>query len=471
MAITCEDAVRRIDELCAVTQHLLRELDVYGWGEPKETPPVPPANHVPQRVPPLLPQREREAPSEAETVSNQLLRSVSSYVPAPLGTRSVMLPCDRCWVEGWWMLVDAGCIDMDAFTSTCTASAHDKHRIGHELQSGLLHQRLCAVYARVAADGHGLTWSCFAELQLQSPTEPQIYVAKLTDLMFFLVKSQEVYSHFDPELQLASLTPLESICLCETLLRASLHGTADDSPVLLGDHPTKLAEKWVEDGRRFAQGSKSKLNTSESLCLLDALCRAILHCHADSRGSAAERVAAPGATASTAASEGQAASLWQPGQHGDTAKSTMVWALVLHAECRESQLLLALEPKALATARSWVESAAKNLPLFEGTLDLGPQQFASMALRVYCEHFAGLQRLRFRDSEELQHFVRLALTTTGALPAAQPQLALQAVTPLAEHIDLHGAGELDITQCLVLADGVLRWISEKVGKLRIGNQP
>lgn len=43
------------------------------------------------------------------------------------------------------------------------------------------------------------------------------------------------------------------------------------------------------------------------------------------------------------------------------------------------------EPKALATARSWVESAAKNLPPFEGALELGPQQFASTALRVYCD--------------------------------------------------------------------------------------
>ena len=69
-------------------------------------------------------------------------------------------------------------------------------------------------------------------------------------------KVKEVYSHFDPELRLGSLSPLESICLIETLLRATFHEELGDSEALpllsasaVGqlDHPTKLAERWVED--------------------------------------------------------------------------------------------------------------------------------------------------------------------------------------------------------------------------------
>lgn len=140
------------------------------------------------------------------------------------------------------------------------------------------------------------------------------------------------------------------------------------------------------------------------------------------------------------------------------------------------------EPKALNTARAWLENA-KDLPPFDlgalGSLEVelpgggGPQQFASMALRVYCEHFAGKERLYYRkthkdgkesgdrkddkDSNEVLDFVQavfLSVTKSSRVVT----MAISAVSPVAEHIDLNDLGYLDITQCLLLADGVLRWI-------------
>lgn len=52
---------------------------------------------------------------------------------------------------------------------------------------------------------------------------------------------------------MGSLTPLESVCLSETLLRATFHAELAESeavPTLsasAADHPTKLAERWVAD--------------------------------------------------------------------------------------------------------------------------------------------------------------------------------------------------------------------------------
>jgi len=148
------------------------------------------------------------------------------------------------------------------------------------------------------------------------------------------------------------------------------------------------------------------------------------------------------------------------------------------------------EPKALNTARAWLENA-KDLPPFDlgalGSLEVelpgggGPQQFASMALRVYCEHFAGKERLYYRkthkdgkesgkksgkesgdgkddkDSNEVLDFVQavfLSVTKSSRVVT----MAISAVSPVAEHIDLNDLGYLDITQCLLLVDGVLRWI-------------
>ena len=84
-----------------------------------------------------------------------------------------------------------------------------------------------------------------------------------------------------------------------------------------------------------------------------------------------------------------------------------------------------------------------------------------MALRVYCEHFAGKERLYYRkthkDSNEVLDFVQAVfLSVTKSSRVAT--MAISAVSPVAEHIDLNDLGYLDITQCLLLVDGVLRWI-------------
>ena len=199
MAITCEDAVRRIDELCALTQHLLKDLDLgYDrYDRYDQMNPTNPTNQKDDQRPgqtanfqapvPLLPgYRGRdieapitspsmtEAPTQTRQVSGHLEKCLSlllSYTPAPLGTRSVMLPCDRC-------------IDLDAFSSQFSSLANwgQRRRIAEELQTGQLYRRICGIYSRLGTD---LTWShgrlrdfvrcCFADLALQSPTEPQMY--------------------------------------------------------------------------------------------------------------------------------------------------------------------------------------------------------------------------------------------------------------------------------------------------------
>eukprot|EP00434_Breviolum_minutum_P014231 symbB.v1.2.012550.t1/scaffold819.1/size162441/21 len=611
MAITCEDAVRRIDELCALTQHLLKDLDL-GYERPMDRydrsydqmNPTNPTNPMDdqrqagkianfQAPVPLLPgyraSRDGEAPiTEAPTqtrpeVPGNLEKCLSlllSHTPAPLGTKSVMLPCDRC-------------IDLDAFSSqfsSTLANWGQRRRIAEELQTGQLYRRICGIYSRLGTD---LTWShgrlrdfvrcCFADLALQSPTEPQMY---------------EVYSHFDPELRLGTLSPLESICLIETLLRATFHEELGDSEALpllsasaVGqlDHPTKLAEKWVEDYvplpvdgtvsiaystgvviqfseftsllqplaaanvehreqmlkmisscqllkhglqifqrfdsgtgylawpdgimdfisavfghegyvltpsqqvffpfvQKFAQG-KPKLNTSECLCLIDAICRAMLHCDGKFGVGKSEIL---GTTASTTCSDGKVPDQPQTSPQGQgTAKAQADFPqgqgllpefAAMTNEVNELQVAQEIErrdppkaePKALMAARSWVETAAKDLPAFNidghgghgGHGDvghivssMGPQQFASLTLRIYCEHFAGKERLYYRGPEEVQDFIRVVFHSGGiTLSSRLVQMAMGAVAAVAEQIDLNNLGYLDITQCLLLADGVLRWI-------------
>jgi len=605
MAITCEDAVRRIDELCALTQHLLKDLDL-GYERYDQMNPTNPTNPMDdqrqvgktanfQAPVPLLPgyraSRDGEAPNispslmtEAPTqtrpeVPGNLEKCLSlllSHTPAPLGTKSVMLPCDRC-------------IDLDAFSSqfsSTLANWGQRRRIAEELQTGQLYRRICGIYSRLGTD---LTWShgrlrdfvrcCFADLALQSPTEPQMY---------------EVYSHFDPELRLGTLSPLESICLIETLLRATFHEELGDSEALpllsasaVGqlDHPTKLAERWVEDYvplpvdgtvsiaystgvviqfseftsllqplaaanvehrermlkmisscqllkhglqifqrfdsgtgylawpdgimdfisavfghegyvltpsqqvffpfvQKFAQG-KPKLNTSECLCLIDAICRAMLHCDGKFGVGKSEIL---GTTASTTCSDGKVPDQPQTSPQGQgTAKAPADFPqgqgllpefAAMTNEVNELQVAQEIErrdppkaePKALMAARSWVETAAKDLPAFNidghgghGDVDIvssmGPQQFASLTLRIYCEHFAGKERLYYRGPEEVQDFIRVVFHSGGiTLSSRLVQMAMGAVVAVAEQIDLNNLGYLDITQCLLLADGVLRWI-------------
>ena len=126
-------------------------------------------------------------------------------------------------------------------------------------------------------------------------------------------------------------------------------------------------------------------------------------------------------------------------------------------------------------ARSWVETAAKDLPAFNldghghgvDISSMGPQQFASLTLRIYCEHFAGKERLYYRGPEEVQDFIRVVFHSGGiTLSSRLVQMAMGAVVAVAEQIDLNNLGYLDITQCLLLADGVLRWILTTVTPTR-----
>lgn len=202
MALTCEDAVRRIDELCAATQQMLLELGL-----------------------------ERKPEVQPEV---QGLAALTAHAPPPLGTRSVLLPCGRC-------------LDLDAIAAKSTTAQVGRERVAEQLRSGELYRTVGATAATAK-----LSWSqghlrdfvrrCFGDLGLPSPTELQIY---------------EVYSHFDPALELKPLAALEAVCLVEVLLRAAFHNnmdasagtttTAGPSASSMSEHPTQLAERWVED--------------------------------------------------------------------------------------------------------------------------------------------------------------------------------------------------------------------------------
>ena len=271
MASTCEDAVRRIDQLSAATQQLLKELglsSVEGVGRsPSRTrlnpfadtcsvptrtfigaaqePTVPlpclptysqpaTARNVgqPSQVPVRDPETERQRMFSPPSVAFQRLeQSLASYVPAPLSAGRVTLACGRC--------LDLREL-LPAFASNMDANTAQRERIAEGLARRQISQELLNVYKRFDPTASELTWShgrlrdfvkaCFAELAVVSPTDSQIYM---------------VYTHFDPELTM-KLTALESISLVEVLLRASLgpEPMPDDSQHGF-DHPTLLAEQWV----------------------------------------------------------------------------------------------------------------------------------------------------------------------------------------------------------------------------------
>eukprot|EP00439_Symbiodinium_sp_Y106_P082728 s1324_g22.t1 len=280
MASTCEDAVRRIDQLSAATQQLLKELGLSSVGgvgrSPSRTRPNPFADMcpVPTRtfiaagaaqepqeptVPlPCLPtysqpatarnmlqpsqvsiraETERQRMFSSPSVAFQRLeQSLASYVPSPLSAGRMVVACGRC--------LDLREL-LPAFASNMEANTAQRERIAEGLASRQISQELLNVYRRFDPTASELTWShgrlrdfvkaCFAELAVVSPTDSQIYM---------------VYTHFDPELMM-KLTALESISLVEVLLRASLGPeppepvVADESEQGLNDHPTLLAEQWV----------------------------------------------------------------------------------------------------------------------------------------------------------------------------------------------------------------------------------
>ncbi|CAE7668240.1 SUMF2 [Symbiodinium sp. CCMP2456] len=277
MASTCEDAVRRIDQLSAATQQLLKELGLSSVGGVGRSPsrtrpnpfsdmcPVPTRAFVagaaqggqePTAPVPCLPTFSQPAaarnvvqPSQVSirepatahcphmfsppsVAFQRLEQSLASYVPSPLSAGRVILACGRCLdLRELW----------PAFASNMDANTAQRERIAEGLASRQISQELLNVYRRFDPTASELTWShgrlrdfvkaCFAELAVVSPTDSQIYM---------------VYTHFDPELMM-KLTALESISLVEVLLRASLgpEPMPADEPEHGFDHPTFLAEQWV----------------------------------------------------------------------------------------------------------------------------------------------------------------------------------------------------------------------------------
>ena len=281
MASTCEDAVKRIDELSAATQHLLRELGIGRSLSPKlrrtpfcdRTPAKQTCSGTPsyplvagRRAIPGLPALPRYEPTAIAGLAQQstslsslpafknLQESLASYRPLPLSASHVVLPCGRS--------VDLREL-VPRFADRRTTrnmgfdSEERRIRIAEDLHSGQLFQKVLSVYSSFDPEATSLAWShgrlrdfvkaCFAELALQSPTDSEIY---------------EVYaSNFDPELRM-SLTALECLGLVEVLLRASLsiHESDDGSFHALDAHaegtasmesgfddPTLLAEQWVSE--------------------------------------------------------------------------------------------------------------------------------------------------------------------------------------------------------------------------------
>lgn len=98
---------------------------------------------------------------------------------------------------------------------------------------------------------------------------------------------------------------------------------------------------------------------------------------------------------------------------------------------------------ALVAGKAWVDNVAKDLPPYN--TDLSPQQLAARGLRVYQELF---QQPKLSRAEAL-HFL------TALFPDKPVRHALH---PVADQIDLQSTGMLDVTQCLLLADGVYRWM-------------
>ena len=165
------------------------------------------------------------------------------------------------------MLACGRCIDLKElypeFARNIAANASQRQRISEDLLSRQLSQKILGIYSRFDPTASTLTWSrgrlrdfvkaCFTDLALMLPTDSQIY---------------KMYTHFDPELNM-SLTALESICLVEALIRASVgidmetiepiepiepiggpigHSERDNTSLEFEpgfDHPTFLAEQWV----------------------------------------------------------------------------------------------------------------------------------------------------------------------------------------------------------------------------------
>ena len=115
-------------------------------------------------------------------------------------------------------------------------------------------------------------------------------------------------------------------------------------------------------------------------------------------------------------------------------------------------------------------SVAHGLPFLEplsGSHLSSAESFAELALQVYLEQPSALQGKLFYRGErqnEMESFLS-ALFQRASLSLRQglhpPASSL--VLTLAEQIDLQGSGFLDVTQCLLLSDGLMR-LAEKPGE-------
>ena len=117
-------------------------------------------------------------------------------------------------------------------------------------------------------------------------------------------------------------------------------------------------------------------------------------------------------------------------------------------------------------------SVAHGLPFLEplsGSHLSSAESFAELALQVYLEQPSALQGKLFYRGErqnEMESFLS-ALFQRASLALRQGQglhpPASSLVLTVAEQIDLQGSGFLDVTQCLLLSDGLMR-LAEKPGE-------
>ena len=114
-------------------------------------------------------------------------------------------------------------------------------------------------------------------------------------------------------------------------------------------------------------------------------------------------------------------------------------------------------------------SVAHGLPFLEplsGSHLSSAESFAELALQVYLEQPSALQGKLFYRGErenEMESFLSALFQRASrhGLQGLHPP-ASSLVLTVAEQIDLQGSGFLDVTQCLLLSDGLMR-LAEKPG--------
>ena len=137
------------------------------------------------------------------------------------------------------------------------------------------------------------------------------------------------------------------------------------------------------------------------------------------------------------------------------------------------------EPKPIAAARAWVASVAHSLPFLEplsGSHLSSAEKFAELALQVYLEQPSAMQGKLFYAGErqhEMESFLsalfhRASLSLSGPGPHGLHPPPSSLVSTVAEQIDLQGSGFLDVTQCLLLSDALMRLAEKPGGEDKLG---